>query len=85
MTMAWATPKELFQNVGIGYMEISLLEVLKFLIADSDSIIADKILNTMHDQLEIKEVRVTICALVGLMHVNCMLQTLENANVNTSL
>lgn len=84
MTMAWATLNALFQTVGIGYMAISLLQFLKVLIADRDAIIADKIVNTMHEQLERQEGPVTICAVVGLLHVNGILQTLEKANVNTS-
>lgn len=84
LTTAWAIANALFQTVGIGYIAITLLQFLKVLIADRDAIIADNIVNTMHEQLERQQAPVTICAVVGLLHVNGILQAIQNASGHSS-
>lgn len=66
------------------YFLVSILHFLKVLIIDRDVVIADSISSAMSKSENEKQQAVKICAVVGLLHVNGVLQELNERACSTS-
>lgn len=70
--------REIGQIFSLCYVIVSTLNFLKVLILDRDSIIADRIVEITWRQACIQRRPITVCAVVGLLHVNGILQLLQD-------
>lgn len=72
----------LFQTLFVTYLIVSTLHFMKVLIADRDRILAKSITETAKRLQTENDAPVTVCAVVGLLHVNGILRLLqEESNV----
>lgn len=69
------------QTLMVSYVIVSTLRFMKVLIADRDRILAQSILDAAAQMCDGKQSR-TICAVVGLLHVNGIIQHIHGADVD---
>lgn len=78
-TVLWTV----FQTLSLIYIFVSTLRFMKVLIADRDRILTQNILLTAAKMRNENEGPVTICAVVGLLHVNGILKLLIEQTAET--
>lgn len=72
------------QSATSLYLLVSILHFLKVLIIDRDVVLADSIRSAMTKSENEKQQAVKICVVVGLLHVNGVLQELNEGACSTS-
>lgn len=74
----WDVMQNIAQLFVLVYILVSVLNFFKVLILDRDAIIADSIIETTWRQAVTLRRPITVCAVVGLLHVNGILQQLQD-------
>lgn len=77
-SLFWDLLQIVAQFVFLSYVVVSMLNFFKVLILDRDAIIADRIVETTWSQAVTLRRPITVCAVVGLLHVNGILQQLQD-------
>lgn len=74
----WGLMHNVAQFLFMSYVIVSSINFFKVLILDRDAIIADRIVETTWRQAVTLRRPITVCAVVGLLHVNGILQQLQD-------